>query len=106
MASTQGARSRKRTAKQAEQTDILNIQQKQQEGRRRTRQFRKEAGSYRGATQMAINYIQGQNLGGLRGTPEGNQIAKEYAGRIQALRQSLPFSLAPVQREYKSDIQG
>lgn len=106
MASTTGARSRKRTAKQAIQSDRADIAATQKARGQRTRQYRKEAGSYRGATNMAVNFIRQQNLGGLRGTPEGNQIAKEYSGRIKSLQQSLPFALAPVQREFKSDIQG
>lgn len=106
MASTTGARSRKRTAKQAIQGDQADIAGLQKQKGQRTKQFQKEAGSIRGATAMSIAQIQGQNLGGLRGTPEGNQLSKEYSGRIKSLRASLPFALAPAQREFKSDIQG
>lgn len=105
MASTTGARSRKRTANQAVQTDDQNIAAAQKARGQRTRQGRKEISSYRGATNTVEAAIRASNLAGLRGTPEGRQLQKEYSGRTRALEQSLPFTIAPAQRELKGDLQ-
>lgn len=100
------AKSRSRTAKQAIQKDVFDLQGAQQAKRARTKQFRKEAGSYRGATNLAISAIQRTKMSGLEGTTEGRQLQKELKGRTKDLRGGLPFLLAEPQREFKSDIQG
>jgi hypothetical protein len=104
MATIGGARSKRQTANQAVQSDQLALGQAQKGRRQAVRQGRKQISSYKGATRMAVNQIRGQNLGGLRGTPEGRQLQQEYTGRIRSLQQSLPFGLAPLQRDMKSNI--
>ena len=104
VATVSGAKSKKHTATQAVQTDILDLGQAQKGVQQAQRQGRKQISSYKGATRMAIGQIQGQNLGGLRGTPEGRQLAQEYRSRIGDLRSSLPFGLAPLQRDMKSNM--
>lgn len=106
MALSPNTRSRRRTARQGIQSDQLQLQGDQQAAGQRTRQFHKEANSYRGATTLAIQAIQRTNLGGLRGTPEGRQLQQELRGRTRDLRGSLPFTIAATQRDYKGDMQG
>jgi hypothetical protein len=106
VASTTGARSRKHTSTQAIQTDQQDIAALRKQQGQRTKQFHKEAGSTKAATQQAIALVRSQNLGGLRGTPEGNQLAKEWAGRAHSLKANLPYALAPIQSDYKGDMAG
>jgi hypothetical protein len=55
---------------------------------------------------MAIDAINAQNLGGLRGTPEGRQLQQEYRGRASTLQNQLPFLVSTEQRQAKPEIAG
>lgn len=104
MATVGGAKSKKRTASQAVQTDQQALGMAQKGRQQAIKQGQKQISSYKGATRMAIGQIQGQNLGGLRGTPEGRQLQQEYRGRVRSLQQSLPFGLAPLQADMKANV--
>lgn len=100
-------RKEQRSAQQAIQKDQLGLAQDQGALRSRTRQFRKEINSYRGATRMATQATQAQGntkvAQSLAGTPEGRQLAQEIRGRTKDLHNSLPFTIAATQRDFKGD---
>lgn len=85
----------------ADPTLAYNVSQAQHDLSKRTKQFKTESGSIKGAVKLASNAVANTNtkLGGI----EGQQLRQEVRGRTKDIKRSLPYLLADAQQKYKAD---